>query len=124
MKVKIKKKIDELFALPPKPGKKVEDSEETNEVYSDKQRRWACAQMGDDFKGEKSLSKKEAEKMCKDPLKKEISAMASGAVAGCAGGGKKKKNKDEEETLIREDDIVERILNAFFNKENDNNADG
>ena len=91
---------------------------------SEKQRRWACAQMGDDFKGEKSLSKKEAEKMCKDPLKKEISAMASGAVAGCAGGGKKKKNKDEEETLIREDDIVERILNAFFNKENDNNADG
>ena len=61
---------------------------------SEKQRRWACAQMGDDFKGEKSLSKKEAEKMCKDPLKKEISAMASGAVAGCAGGGKKKKNKD------------------------------
>lgn len=91
---------------------------------SEKQRKWACAQMGDDFKGEKSLSKKEAEKMCKDPLKKEISAMANGAVAGCAGGGKKKKNKDEEETLIREDDIVERILNAFFNKENDNNADG
>lgn len=88
---------------------------------SEKQRKWACAQMGDDFKGEKSLSKEEAEKMCKDPLKKEISAMANGAVAGCAGGGKK---KDEEETLIREDDIVERILNAFLNKENDDNADG
>ena len=84
---------------------------------SEKQRRWACAQMGDSFEGEKSLSKKEAEKMCKDPLKKEISAMASGAVAGCAGGGKKKK-KDEEETLIREEDIVEMILNAFLNKEN------
>ena len=91
---------------------------------SEKQRKWACAQMGDDFKGEKSLSKEEAEKMCKDPLKKEISAMAGGAVAGCSGAGKKKKKKDEEETLIREDDIVERILNAFLNKENDDNADG
>ena len=43
--------------------------EELNEVYSEKQRRWACAQMGDDFKGERSLSKKEAEEMCKGPMK-------------------------------------------------------
>ena len=43
--------------------------EELNEVYSEKQRRWACAQTGDDFKGERSLSKKEAEEMCKGPMK-------------------------------------------------------
>ena len=39
---------------------------------SEKQRRWACAQAGESrkhFKGKPSLSKKEAEKMCKDPLK-------------------------------------------------------
>ena len=45
--------------------------EELNEVYSEKQRRWACAQTGDDFKGERSLSKEEAEEMCKGPMKKE-----------------------------------------------------
>ena len=41
---------------------------------SERQRRWACAQMGDSrekFKGKPSLSAKEAEKMCTDPLKKE-----------------------------------------------------
>ena len=45
--------------------------EELNEVYSEKQRRWACAQMGDDFEGERSLTKKEAEEMCKGPMKRE-----------------------------------------------------
>jgi hypothetical protein len=45
-------------------------SEEVNEVYSDKQRRWACAQMGDDFKGERSLTKKQAKEMCTGPMLK------------------------------------------------------
>ena len=46
------------------------DPMELDEIASsEKQRRWACAQMGDNFKGERSLSKKEAEKMCKDPVK-------------------------------------------------------
>ena len=46
------------------------DEEDLDEVASsERQRRWACAQMGDNFKGERSLSKKEAEKMCKDPVK-------------------------------------------------------
>ena len=45
--------------------------EELNEVYSEKQRRWACAQTGDDFKGERSLTKKEAEEMCKGPMKED-----------------------------------------------------
>ena len=43
--------------------------EELDEVYSQKQRRWACAQSGEsrkDFKGKPSLSSKEAEEMCKD----------------------------------------------------------
>jgi hypothetical protein len=38
-----------------------------DEVTSEKQRKWACAQTGDsreDFKGEPSLSSKEAEEMC------------------------------------------------------------
>jgi cytidyltransferase-like protein len=71
---------------------------------SEKQRKWACAQMGKSrkkFKGKPSLSKKEAEKMCTDPLKEEeleeISAMGGGAVAGYAGPvGKPKRRKPPE----------------------------
>jgi len=40
-----------------------------NEAYSEKQRKWACAQTGDsrkNFKGKPSLTKKEADEMCKD----------------------------------------------------------
>lgn len=40
--------------------------------HTEKQRKWACAQAGKsrkNFKGEPSLSKKEAEEMCTDPLK-------------------------------------------------------
>ena len=49
-------------------------AEELNEVYSEKQRRWACAQLGDDFRGESSLSNKEAKEMCTGPMKEEIIA--------------------------------------------------
>ena len=45
--------------------------EELNEVYSEKQRRWACAQTGDDFEGDRSLNKEEAEEMCKGPMKED-----------------------------------------------------
>ena len=45
--------------------------EELDEVYSEKQRRWACAQTSDDFKGERTLSRKEAEEMCKGPMLKK-----------------------------------------------------
>ncbi len=41
------------------------------EVYSEKQRNWACAQMSDDFEGERELSKAEAEEMCKGPTLKK-----------------------------------------------------
>ena len=64
------------------------------EVYSDKQRRWACAQAGEsreDFKGKPSLTKGEAEEMCsaemidESPIEdfrqnakhKEVSALAA-----------------------------------------------
>ena len=43
--------------------------EELEEVYSEKQRKWACAQTGESrkkFKGKLTLSPKEAEEMCKD----------------------------------------------------------
>jgi len=57
----------------------LENLESTIEIEekadSERQRRWACAQMGKSrkkFKGKPSLSKKEAEKMCTDPLKKEV----------------------------------------------------
>ena len=52
-----------------------EEKEDIEEAYSEKQRKWACAQTGESrkkFKGKLSLSKKEAEEMCKDiDLKKE-----------------------------------------------------
>jgi len=38
------------------------------EVYSEKQRRWACAQTGDDFEGDKKLTDKEAKEMCTSPI--------------------------------------------------------
>jgi len=42
-------------------------SDELREVYSEKQRRWACVQANlPTNKRQKSLSKKEAEEMCKD----------------------------------------------------------
>ena len=48
--------------------------EAINEVESEKQRRWACAQMGKsrkNFKGDPKLSKAEAEEMCKADVKKK-----------------------------------------------------
>jgi hypothetical protein len=43
-----------------------------DEVYSEKQRRWACAQTGDDFKGERSLTKKQAEEMCSSEIEETL----------------------------------------------------
>jgi len=78
------------------------------EVYSDKQRRWACAQAGESRKDfdDPSLSKDEAEEMCKSKeLKEEEEELeemtGAGAVAGYAGPiGKPKRRKrklDEKE---------------------------
>ena len=43
---------------------------ELKEVSSEKQRDWACAQMGDDFKGKRKLTKKQAKEMCKSKVEK------------------------------------------------------
>jgi hypothetical protein len=60
------------------------------EVESEKQRKWACAQLGDDFKGEKELTQKQAKEMCASKVE-EVSAMSAGAVEGGAGVATKKK---------------------------------
>ena len=86
-----------------------------NEVESEKQRRWACAQMGDDFKGERKLTKKQAKEMCKSEVEEseeieEMSAMGAGAVAGPGTAQKKKKS------LIREEDpTIDEVLNYLLN---------
>ena len=75
------------------------------EVYSDKQRRWACAQAGESrkkFKGEPALTKAEADEMCnaeiidEDNLE-ELSSMSAGAVAGSASKPKRKRKLKENE---------------------------
>ena len=43
--------------------------EAINEVSSEKQRKWACAQVDNNFKGKRQLSKKQAEEMCKSEVK-------------------------------------------------------
>ena len=60
------------------------------EVESEKQRKWACAQLGDDFKGEKKLTQGQAKEMCSSKVE-EVSAMSAGAVEGGAGVATKKK---------------------------------
>lgn len=47
----------------------LKESKELDEAYSEKQRKWACAQTGKSrkkFKGKPSLSSEEAKEMCKD----------------------------------------------------------
>ena len=84
--------------------------EALSEVYSEKQRKWACAQMGDSrkkFKGKPSLSAKEAEEMCKSKVEEEEieEVSTSGGSIGQASsiegysGSKRKKPG-----LIREED--------------------
>ena len=93
-----------------------------DEVESEKQRRWACAQLGDDFKGERKLTKKQAKEMCSSEVEEsaeldEISAMGGaggGAVEGYPVGGKKRKRKAP--SLIREEDpTIEEVMNYLFN---------
>ena len=52
-----------------------QNAETLQEVYSEKQRRWACAQTGDDFKGDKKLTDKEAEEMCSSPIEEKENTM-------------------------------------------------
>ena len=95
--------------------------EAIEEVSSEKQRKWACAQMGDsrkNFKGTPSLNPKEAEEMCKSKVEEEeeleeMSAMGAGSVEGYSGPPlkvkKKKKNNNEE--------IIEYVINYLLGKQ-------
>jgi hypothetical protein len=65
--------------------------EAINEVTSEKQRRWACAHAGDNFKGNRELTKKQAKEMCASEIEEELfteeeleemSSMAGGSVSG------------------------------------------
>tara|TARA_R110002074_G_scaffold141730_2_gene288235 strand:+ start:356 stop:2476 length:2121 start_codon:yes stop_codon:yes gene_type:complete len=86
--------------------------EVVTEVYSDKQRRWACAQAGESrksFKGKPSLSKTEADEMCKSKELKEkeeeLEEMTgAGAVAGFAGpvGKPQRRKRKLEEKEVNE----------------------
>ena len=77
-------------------------NESLQEVYSDKQRRWACAQAGENrssFKGKLSLTKAEADELCNaEELEEELEEITgAGAVAGYAGPvGQAKKRKPPE----------------------------
>ena len=51
--------------------------EALQEVSSEKQRRWACAQTGDGFKGDKKLTDKEAKEMCSAPIEERDRARKS-----------------------------------------------
>jgi len=87
-----------------------------NEVSSEKQRKWACSQAGDNYKEKRSLTKKQAKEMCKSETEEELeeTSMASGAVSGAASVGGNNSFKSDNETLIREDDLIEEILNAII----------
>jgi len=83
------------------------------EVRSEKERKWACAQLGDNFKGKRELTKKQAKEMCASEVEEElvneedleeISSMAGGSVTGYSlplgakpPHGKKKKKRTYEQ---------------------------
>ena len=57
-----------------KEGLPTNRDDELDEVYSEKQRRWACAQAGESrksFKGTPSLTASEAEEMCGAEIEKK-----------------------------------------------------
>ena len=77
-----------------------------SEVESEKQRRWACAQLDDDFKGEKELTKAQAKEFCGAEV--EEGAVGSipmgdiegyGAPLGVVGSERRKKKKKEDDEL-------------------------
>jgi len=74
---------------------------------SEQQRKWACAQMGKSrkkFKGKPALSKKEAKKMCTDPLKEEEieETTVAAAVQGSPGPVGRVKRRNISETEVNE----------------------
>ena len=88
-----------------------------NEVESEKQRRWACAQLDDDFKGEKELTKAQAKEFCGAEVEEgAVGSIPMGDIEGYGAplgvvGTERRKKKDEE------DDELEEGLRDFFKGE-------
>jgi hypothetical protein len=117
----IQKKINESISSLADIRRLVE--EVINEVESEKQRRWACAQLDDDFKGEKKLTKTQAKEFCAAEVKEEeeieeLSSMAGGAVQGYAGPGKRDGKRKKKNSIIREDDeqYVKEVLDYILTR--------
>ncbi|HIO05238.1 MAG TPA: hypothetical protein EYN08_06445 [Gammaproteobacteria bacterium] len=66
------------------------------EVSSEKQRRWACAQTGDDFKGAQELTSKQAKEMCFSELEEGMKTFVKniGQKASAILSGTEKEKKD------------------------------
>jgi hypothetical protein len=79
--------------------------EALNEVESEKQRRWACAQK-DKPASERpeDLSEKEAEEMCRSKVD-EISSVAGGAAEGGIGGPPRRRRLEPGWEELEEDEI-------------------
>ena len=111
----IQKKINESISSLADIRRLVE--EVINEVESEKQRRWACAQLGDDFKGEKELTKAQAKEFCAAEVEEgAVGSIPMGDIEGYGAplgvvGSERRKKKDEE------DDELEEGLGDFFKGE-------
>jgi cytidyltransferase-like protein len=89
------------------------------EVYSDKQRRWACAQSGESRKDfdDPSLSKDEAEEMCKSKeLKEEEEELEETTVAGAVAGGAGSIGKPQSRERKTTEEEVNEALNYLLQK--------
>jgi hypothetical protein len=102
----IQKKINESISSLADIRRLVE--EVMNEVESEKQRRWACAQLGDDFKGEKELTKAQAKEFCAAEVEEgAVGSIPMGDIEGYGApdgvvGSERRKKKDEEDDELEE----------------------
>ena len=102
----IQKKINESISSLADIRRLVE--EVINEVESEKQRRWACAQLGDDFKGEKELTKAQAKEFCAAEVEEgAVGSIPMGDIEGYGAalgvvGSERRKKKDEEDDELEE----------------------
>lgn len=120
----IQKKINESISSLADIRSLVEEI--VSEVESEKQRRWACAQLGDDFKGEKKLTKAQAKEMCASEVKEEeeideistSGGVGGGSIEGYAGPGKRNGKKKKNNSIIREDDeqYIKEVLDYIISR--------
>jgi hypothetical protein len=71
-----------------------------NEVSSEKQRKWACAQTGGNFKGKRSLTKKQAKEMCTSELDEGLKDLVKSAGQKAAAMLTRTDKKDKDITKI------------------------